>query len=115
MFVHETHSFYIIVHFLEYKEGSENYLSKKQEIFEKALSNIGGFEKLLNHDNIWNLKDVMYSRAEDVFDIINNEMIRVVTKDESVSTAEKKVYELHKGSDKVIISEYSRENNYTFE
>lgn len=112
MYIHQTHSFYIIARLSETKGAPEGYLEKKYSIFESALSNIG-VEKINNHDDVWQLKDVMYASAEDVYDIISNEMIRLVSKDSAISSSEKKLYELSSLNDKIIVSEYLRNNTYT--
>lgn len=61
---------------------------KKEAVFNKVLSNIG-VEKTVETGNVWQLKDVMYSSSADVIDIIINEMIRLVSNDDSISASEK--------------------------
>ena len=41
MFVHETHSFYVIAKLGSCKNAKADYLEKKEAIFSKVLSNIG--------------------------------------------------------------------------
>ena len=71
MFVHETHSFYVIVKLDNCQNAPEGYLDKKNAIFNKVLTNIG-LEKVVDFDGIWQFKDVMYSASDDIFDIISN-------------------------------------------
>lgn len=111
MFVHETHSFYIIVKLDNCKNAPSDYLEKKNTIFSKVLSNIG-VEKVADFDGIWQLKDVMYASSDDIYDIISNEMVRLVSQDESIAASEKKLYELSSANDHIIVSEYLTDNTY---
>lgn len=111
MFVHETHSFYVIVKLDTCKNAPNGYLEKKNVLFNKVLINIG-MDKVADFDGIWQLKDVMYASADDVFDIISNEMIRLVSQDGSIASSEKKLYELSAANDHIIVSEYLTDNTY---
>lgn len=112
MFVHETHSFYVIVRLDNCKNAPEGYLEKKNAIFSKVLTNIG-LEKVVDFDGIWQLKEVMYSSSDDIYDIISNEMIRLVSQDAEIAASEKKLYELSAVNDHIIVSEYLTSNTYT--
>lgn len=112
MLVHETHSFYVIVKLDNCKNAPDGYLEKKNAIFSKVLTNIG-LEKVVDFDGIWQFKDVMYSASDDIFDIISNEMIRIVAQDTSIAASEKKLYELSAANDHIIVSEYLTSNTYT--
>ena len=105
MFVHETHSFYVIAKLGSCKNAKADYLEKKEAIFSKVLSNIG-VEKAFEAGDVWQLKDVMYSSSADIIDILSNEMIRLVSHDESITASEKKLYELSASSDSIIVSEF---------
>lgn len=109
MFVHESHSFYLIAKLGSCKNAPDGYLEKKEAVFNKVLSNIG-VEKTVEIGNVWQLKDVMYSSSADVIDIIINEMIRLVSNDDSISASEKKLYELSASNDTLIVSEFSSDN-----
>ena len=84
-------------------------LRKKEAIFSKVLSNIG-VEKAFEAGDVWQLKDVMYSSSADIIDILSNEMIRLVSHDESITASEKKLYELSASSDSIIVSEFLPDN-----
>lgn len=109
MFVHETHSFYVIAKLGSCKNAPAGYLEKKEAIFSKVLSNIG-VEKAFDAGNVWQLKDVMYASSTDLADILSNEMIRLVSSDESIAASEKKLYELSSSNDNIIVSEFLPEN-----
>ena len=109
MFVHETHSFYVIAKLGSCKNAKAHYLEKKEAIFSKVLSNIG-VEKAFEAGDVWQLKDVMYSSSADIIDILSNEMIRLVSHDESITASEKKLYELSASSDSIIVSEFLPDN-----
>lgn len=109
MFVHETHSFYVIAKLGSCKNAPAGYLEKKEAIFSKVLSNIG-VEKALDAGYVWQLKDVMYASSTDLADILSNEMIRLVSSDESIAASEKKLYELSSSNDNIIISEFLPDN-----
>ena len=111
MFINETHSFYIIAKISKPSNVSDGYLDRKLSIFHKALLNLD-IEVFDGHDNIYILRDVMYS-ATDVFDIISSEMIRIVSTDTSIPASEKKLYELSSRIDSVTVSEYIQDNTYT--
>ena len=49
MFVHETHSFYVIAKLGSCKNAPAGYLEKKEAIFSKVLSNVG-VEKAYDFD-----------------------------------------------------------------
>ncbi len=82
---------------------------QKLIIFSKVLSNIG-VEKAFEAGDVWQLKDVMYSSSADIIDILSNEMIRLVSHDESITASEKKLYELSASSDSIIVSEFLPDN-----
>lgn len=109
MFVHETHSFYIMAKLGTCKNAPTGYIEKKEAIFTKVLSNIG-VEKTFENGDVWQLKDVMYASSGDIVDILNNEMIRLVSHDESISASEKKLYELSVANDNIIVSEFLPDN-----
>ena len=111
MFVHETHSFYIIVKLDNCKNAPAGYLEKKNTLFNKVLENIG-IDKVADFDGIWQLKDVMYSSADDIFDIISNELVRLVSQDSTIAASEKKLYELSAANDQIIVSEYLTDNTF---
>ncbi|MDE7168904.1 MAG: hypothetical protein K2N67_01760 [Mucispirillum sp.] len=111
MFIHQTHNFYIIANISDGDNGSAEYLKKKREIFNSVLLNIGAV-KVEPYTRLWQLSDVMYSAAADVYDIISNEMIRIVTADQSVPVSEKKLYELSAAKDHVIVCEFASDNTY---
>ncbi len=52
----------------------------------------------------------MYSSSADIIDILSNEMIRLVSHDESITASEKKLYELSASSDSIIVSEFLPDN-----
>ena len=110
MFIHETHSFYIIARFAVQNNAHESYMERKLSIFNQALSNLD-VEALDGYDYIWMVKDVMYSAA-DIFDIINNEMVRLVATASDIPASEKKLYELSSRTDSIIVSEFIQENTY---
>ncbi len=109
MFVNEVHNFYVMVKIGEAKNAPTGYVEKKGAIFNQILSHIGA-EKVADFDNVWHLKNVMYSSSGDVLDIISNEMIRLVAEDNSIKDDDKKLYELSATSDKVVVSEFSADN-----
>lgn len=109
MFVHETHSFYVIAKLGSCKNAPAGYLEKKEAIFSKVLSNIG-VEKAFEAGDIGQLKDVMYASSVDIADILSNEMIRLVSHDESIAASEKKLYELSASNDNIIVSEFLPDN-----
>lgn len=109
MFVHETHSFYVIAKLGSCKNAPAGYLEKKEAIFSKVLSNIG-VEKAFEAGDVWQLKDVMYASSSDIIDILSNEMIRLVSRDESIAASEKKLYELSASNDDIIVSEFLPDN-----
>ncbi len=111
MFVHETHSFYILAKLDSCKNAPARYLEKKYALFNNVLSNVG-IDKVAGFEDLWQLKEQMYSSSSDVFDILSNEMIRLVSQDTSIPTSEKKLYELSPANDHIIISEYLTENTY---
>ena len=105
MFVHETHNFYVIIKLDNCKNAPVGYLEKKNALFMKVLTNIG-LEKVVDFDEIWQLRDVMYASSSDVYDIISNEMVRLVSHDDTIAASEKKLYELSSDHDHIIVSEY---------
>ena len=109
MFVHETHSFYVIAKLGSCKNAPAGYLEKKEAIFSKVLSNVG-VEKAFDFGDVWQLKDVMYVASSDIIDILSNEMIRLVSYDDSISASEKKLYELSAANDNIIVSEFLTDN-----
>ena len=66
--------------------------------------------KAFEAGDVWQLKDVMYSSSADIIDILSNEMIRLVSHDESITASEKKLYELSASSDSIIVSEFLPDN-----
>lgn len=113
MFVHETHSYYIMVTMKTPEGYGDDYMAKKRGYFEKAMSNIGS-ETVGCGLSVWMLNEVMYSSSEDVYDIINSEVIRLISSDNAISKEDKNSYMLKRETDKVIISEYSPDNSYVF-
>ncbi len=112
MLVHETHSFYVVAKLGSCKNAPVGYLEKKEAIFSNVLSNIGA-EKTFEAGDVWQLKDVIYVSSLDIIDIISNEMIRLVSYDESIAVSEKKLYELSASNDNIIVSEFLLDNtNY---
>lgn len=111
MFVHETHSFFVLTTINVPKGLPLEYYSKKLGFFNKALVNVGA-EIVGAHVTTWMLNDVMYAAAADVYDIIVNEINRVVHSDASLSAEEKKLYSVSLDSDKLLISEYMVENTF---
>ncbi len=109
MFVHETHSFYVIAKLGNCINAPAGYLEKKEAIFSKVLSNVG-VEKAFEAGDVWQLKDVMYASSADIADILSNEMIRLVSHDESIAASEKKLYELSASNDNIIVSEFLPDN-----
>lgn len=114
MFVHETHNFYVIIKLDNCKNAPVGYLEKKNALFMKVLTNIG-LEKVVDFDEIWQLRDVMYASSSDVYDIISNEMVRLVSHDDTIAASEKKLYELSSENDHIIVSEYLAGNTYVIE
>lgn len=109
MFVHETHSFYIIAKLGACKNAPAGYIEKKEAFLGKVLSNIGA-ERTLEIGGVWQLKDVMYASSDDIMDILSNEMIRLVSRDEGITASEKKLYELSTPNDKIVVSEFLSDN-----
>ena len=109
MFVHEPHSFHVIAKLGSCKNAPAGYLEKKEAIFSKVLSNVG-VEKAFEAGDVWQLKDVMYASSADIIDILSNEMIRLVSHDESITASEKKLYELSASNDNIIVSEFLPDN-----
>lgn len=109
MFVYETHSFYVIAKLGSCKNAPAGYLEKKEAIFSKVLSNVG-VEKAFKAGDVWQLKDVMYAASSDIIDILSNEMIRLVSHDDSIAASEKKLYELSASNDDIIVSEFLPDN-----
>ena len=52
----------------------------------------------------------MYASSADIADILSNEMIRLVSHDESIAASEKKLYELSASNDNIIVSEFLPDN-----
>lgn len=111
MFIHETHSFYIIAKLDNCKNAPDGYLEKKMAIFNQVMHNVG-IVKVANMDNLWQLNEVMYATSRDVLDILSNEMIRLVSKDETIAASEKKLYEISSLNDSIVVSEYLQDNTF---
>ncbi|MBQ3034401.1 MAG: hypothetical protein IJD28_08465 [Deferribacterales bacterium] len=98
MFVNETHSYYIVLSLDENNSSA----AKKKDCFEKAVAHMGA-TPLSCCKSIWALNEVIYSSSDDIFDILNTEMLREGGKD----------CELVSGKDKLLISEYVDDNTFS--
>ena len=107
MFVHETHSYYIILNLSD----SGAYIEQKKQVFEKAMLHMGA-EVLSGCGSIWVLNEVMYSSSDDIYDIICAEISRFASQDTSLSEDAVKAREFVSGKDKLIISEYVDDNTF---
>ncbi len=113
MFVHETHSYFIMVAITEPEGASANYLEKKHEYIFKGITDTGG-ERVGNLKFTWMLNEVLFTSSEDVYKIIVKEISQAILADKSLSDDEKKAYAIdsHSEFDKIIVTEYIQDSTY---